>query len=710
MAKLHPALKLSALDALPLPLRHSAKNACKPNATGLEMSKPFHIIDWATLTPTRQLAGLPLCYTLLDPALVPTVEALEENLQHEDKDLSHALHARMLAMELLASIATAQSTILQVGTDIWSRFWPWSEFFRDIWPSYFPLTDGDCEELKNDRFLLLISGALCRDPASRSLLRSTSGFFTSLAISWKHVFPAIPDRHASPDTNTTEDRAPETIMMWFTDMLAHTDTSDDRVWQEILHGFGASTEDLCSHVLALLDFTCGLRQFHYLHEISTSPAKRQDDYIVKILSFARGLVRRISRAEMQPPFSAILVGEPHAVMPMLMAMLSNLARAVMTQRNLKATVSLTETFLLLHAALGNKRRLLYALDNLNEFWPTLFHIGSLPIDWTDRLSITQTGENCVTFLLRRIIPRECFDRTICLKLRQSIARPETAAKLARFTASESFRRTPFFSAWKDLTEFLRIRYEAWSSVSRHIGWKDNTILKICDNLECCLVADAREFRRCSACQMVYYCSKYCQKADWKRGNHRIWCIGLRGLILAEHSRPHLHYRVRNVIRTQMNVCYLANFELICARHVLRMVQQPKVKIWATYFDFSCGNANAPAPGIVVTSLDGLFEANLIELVGPEDPNFQAELVSVLLERVHRGAGRLSVHWANITFGAEGENTAILVPLRSSSAALTEVLRNVAKSHTWPRDLTEEDIMKRVPSFRALVPDLVEYHC
>ena len=49
----------------------------------------------------------------------------------------------------------------------------------------------------------------------------------------------------------------------------------------------------------------------------------------------------------------------------------------------------------------------------------------------------------------------------------------------------------------------------------------------CDSRECsrALVKDEMyEFKRCSRCRMMYYCSRHCQKVDWNQYNHRALCF------------------------------------------------------------------------------------------------------------------------------------------------------------------------------------------
>merc|ERR1712098_370097 len=56
-------------------------------------------------------------------------------------------------------------------------------------------------------------------------------------------------------------------------------------------------------------------------------------------------------------------------------------------------------------------------------------------------------------------------------------------------------------------------------------WKGGKkFLKRCSNKFCGKIeAQPREFQKCARCGVVYYCSKNCQKKDWKKGGHKKRC-------------------------------------------------------------------------------------------------------------------------------------------------------------------------------------------
>merc|ERR1711971_252918 len=51
--------------------------------------------------------------------------------------------------------------------------------------------------------------------------------------------------------------------------------------------------------------------------------------------------------------------------------------------------------------------------------------------------------------------------------------------------------------------------------------KENRIK--CGWIKCTRWTTSDTFYRCKKCKVVIYCSKHCQKKDWKRGLHKLTC-------------------------------------------------------------------------------------------------------------------------------------------------------------------------------------------
>ncbi|KAF7310159.1 MYND-type domain-containing protein [Mycena indigotica] len=96
--------------------------------------------------------------------------------------------------------------------------------------------------------------------------------------------------------------------------------------------------------------------------------------------------------------------------------------------------------------------------------------------------------------------------------------------LASAVANDAFKQTPFFkTCWK---AFARVATERLALFERFRAG-DFPVQKMCDNLECARVGPEADFKRCSGCRVLVYCSEACQKADWRDSGHKRGCAALR---------------------------------------------------------------------------------------------------------------------------------------------------------------------------------------
>ncbi|KAJ7066221.1 hypothetical protein C8F01DRAFT_1365814 [Mycena amicta] len=95
-------------------------------------------------------------------------------------------------------------------------------------------------------------------------------------------------------------------------------------------------------------------------------------------------------------------------------------------------------------------------------------------------------------------------------------------------------------------------------------------LAACDNLVCCRIDSKTEFRRCSACQAVYYCSTACQEADWEDG-HRDSCSARPPWVLASHLQQVFPYHDRWFLRALLHHHYEEHFDQILLAHIEHLV-------------------------------------------------------------------------------------------------------------------------------------------
>ncbi|KAJ7058737.1 hypothetical protein C8F01DRAFT_1147057 [Mycena amicta] len=91
------------------------------------------------------------------------------------------------------------------------------------------------------------------------------------------------------------------------------------------------------------------------------------------------------------------------------------------------------------------------------------------------------------------------------------------------TDSEIFRTSLLYSSWQIFEQAVRER----RALLEEIG-SAPVDYKACDSSQCLDICEGSTMQRCSGCQSTYYCSKECQKVDWRRTDgHREHCVFYR---------------------------------------------------------------------------------------------------------------------------------------------------------------------------------------
>ncbi|KAJ7628851.1 hypothetical protein FB45DRAFT_867824 [Roridomyces roridus] len=92
-------------------------------------------------------------------------------------------------------------------------------------------------------------------------------------------------------------------------------------------------------------------------------------------------------------------------------------------------------------------------------------------------------------------------------------------------ASVHINVAPDSPNWDTWSFFLAATDELMPLVQTHDS-RDRVSMRACDNVECVRVSRKTDFKSCSGCESVHYCSRNCQRSDWKRG-HSKHCAAIR---------------------------------------------------------------------------------------------------------------------------------------------------------------------------------------
>ncbi|KAJ7146700.1 hypothetical protein C8R44DRAFT_845723 [Mycena epipterygia] len=145
----------------------------------------------------------------------------------------------------------------------------------------------------------------------------------------------------------------------------------------------------------------------------------------------------------------------------------------------------------------------------------------------------------LTRFLATILPLSTVHRPVLVALERALPTVGNLQETPSFVASACFK------VWDDFVTLAQERLQ----VLRRFRTEGYISRGACDNIECGVIKERREFKRCSGCRDHLYCSPHCQTIAWKKQpeGHRATCNARRQLPnlnfdsrpLGETKRDHL---------------------------------------------------------------------------------------------------------------------------------------------------------------------------
>ncbi|KAJ7729312.1 hypothetical protein B0H16DRAFT_228343 [Mycena metata] len=153
-------------------------------------------------------------------------------------------------------------------------------------------------------------------------------------------------------------------------------------------------------------------------------------------------------------------------------------------------------------------------------------------------------DHSLTNILRGILPGTLSFYSVLWRVEKALKQMEQLQLISRlFDPGPVVKIRPLWLAFQHLAEQRLAIKSRFDSSRPHE--------KFCDNIQCTNVSS--EFRQCSRCRSVSYCSLVCQQADWTVGAHRTVCKRQRSKDL---ERPYLPARERAFLRYLVHQDYL----------------------------------------------------------------------------------------------------------------------------------------------------------
>ncbi|KAJ6534109.1 hypothetical protein B0H19DRAFT_1271854 [Mycena capillaripes] len=510
---MHPSLELRNVSRLPPRLRDQAIGALPKAGHSLANLAILGNVISKDLDPHHGRLLLPVFFFVLHNFKVPTPDGVEAYMNTTEPRLNVRVAWVFVAFQGLIRVQTFGFAEPEAFPDLWKRIWPWIEFFHGYWESLPCLPELEPPHVMYGLFTGMIL-KLRKDRRTDEIVDATPGVRTVLCRAWMHIIEA---GNSSPRQHLNNIS---------TFLRLNLEPSKPENFAELLEGVGDTFFDLASTIVKHLKLVVPAPN----SPVSTTtydsaprseacfpPAMRSSGMVAAVTT----LLRAVSQSDVEPGVdSNHLMWNCFDVIGPLLAGPTGRTQIV-----------------------------------------EAFKAGLLPAILSAGMRNDMKLDEHLVFLLRSLLPGFMVYRSILARMDQYMyISPELEAELRRSVMSLSFKRswTAFVSVVKARTLLLK-NYEAPS-------FEPN---KACDNLECGIIAAKDEFRRCSGCQTVYYCSGQCQIHDWRIGEHRRACQHFMNLHAAFLDT--LSTRDRAFMRALLDDDYHRNKANILIRKVMTRI-------------------------------------------------------------------------------------------------------------------------------------------
>ncbi|KAJ7113265.1 hypothetical protein C8R43DRAFT_1040121 [Mycena crocata] len=640
---MHPAFRLSNLDRLPATLRNAAKIACSPNATVHDLLRVRTYM--ATATDKQHNLLLPVFYVNLDPAGVPNEAQLDtDSLLPE---VTGRIGKALRALEALYIVKFA----VEIGPDIWPRVWAWVQFlhlYRRHLPGITVSVSGRVLCLD----LLMFAGTFADHPRTHALMLATPGFRYMVAKAWVYL----------PDIQDPKKR--EVMLTDLRAFFADEHAADAAPLAELIDGSGGTLTDLAWLVVAYIDAAV------------PEPGTEMDYLYIHLLVSILGFVAKVEPRLAEPtqiheplgPFGAALFSQE------IVPALCNAARAA-------STASASQTHFAFHLLLVHLSVMIYqqpahecitqALEN--QLLLALVTCAQGPLG---RKLQHQLGIFFGAFLPGALV----YYRVLAVM-------DNALAEVAELVKRDGFKASPIYDKWHTFHNLANQRLDLRDVYDDG----EYPTQKACDNLKCTEMDHKFKFRRCAGCFSAYYCSRPCQKADWREGGHRGACEAYCTLYFKQERDVHLGRRQRSFLRVLVQHDYNKMKAVALTQQIVFKQQKPG-EPFVTVYKYALGAAD-----IEVRPLSGAVL-----------PGYGSAWTDILA-RVAGSGGRMLLDVVTLGQGAGARQ--VVLPMRTNTTALHDKLQTYFATLPADRELwVQEEIS---PQLEAVIyegqPGVVVIH-
>ncbi|KAJ7761753.1 hypothetical protein B0H16DRAFT_1455955 [Mycena metata] len=620
------SLRLSALSALPATTRNIATAA----AGG---SLPELVSVWRTLQgpnfPSRQKRLLlPVVYENLDVRGIPVAGDLDA--AEAAPGVRMSVIRALVARECVHGIPDIPTNALSA---LWPRYWSWADFLHTysayvpwlVGPTHSDLFVGPTDAHIAARLVLFIDPFRLASPKRFSeIFPATPGFRAMVVRSWVTTLRTddLEMKEYCQRISWTALRQLELCSAW--------DLSDPHNLEEIIEGAGGTINDLAS---LIVDHT----EWVLAHVPTTS--EHLVDYLYGVFTLISEIETRANPVEQKSstvlaPLSASVL-RLGIIRPAAIALLLSVRH-----RNPDLLPTIDRCVLVVGRLLSSAEGFQHLPEAINAGFldAILLCVAQFPV-----------LDAQMEVILTHILPASTVYYHMLGTMELALQQVQSLERSAKF------RRSKIYGAWeefKDLvTERLRVR-------DIFNAGEEYTLRKACDNLDCGRIERRGQFARCSDCNAAYYCSKECQKQDWKYGGHRESCSWYRSSYLSQHTP--LDIRERDFLRALLY--YDSRGIRYHIQQVLFMHEHPDTPYYTVWNYFRGSHVH----------VSGIHDVEQLPEGLTGDPQWVAHV-----GRAFKSDGRVDIHIVIISQGDVARFW--IVPLRADRNDIHDGLSRIAAS-------------------------------
>ncbi|KAF7292648.1 MYND-type domain-containing protein [Mycena indigotica] len=642
----HPSLHVDRLSELPDSFRRTANAALR--GTVDEMQAVVMLLTARSpLSKPLRLCFLPVLYVALEPASIsslPTRPTRRQN-HHAERLLQRA----MLALEGIRLISIDKDIPDGAVLELWPRIWAWIQTHMEK-HDFVPFGKGFVELLT--RHLALVHNLTCAESAAvGGIIRGSAGLCRFLGAAWGPLL-AVDDALGISQLSQ---------LFHFAKIGAPDSGDFSTHLGQLKDGAGGTWDDLATLLVLHLD-----RADAFLTAATPMATRNLDELSWRL----RAILPLVSttfgpdRDPQQPDADHASLRNAaikHGILSKLAAVLLGILNSPACLR-IDYTATLAVLFSsILPSIAGSRAPELFPEVLRADFLLVLFKFAALPLD---DATLTKQTASALRSAFGSLLPALTVYHPVLVQLRSSVR------SVANLKAERAFRHAELVPLWN---QFMALIQERLLVLKRYEAG-ELTSQRGCNNGKCVSVQLKSEVKQCGKCRTTTYCSRECQREDWKASpGHRDMCA----IIVQRRAKMEYAWsfdKIQSFVRALLNCEYTTHGPAIDRMRLAFFDAYPDPQdVPCVLFDFKHGPCE-----ISVASIRAL-------------PEGLGQYYAAEISHMIQAHGRLQLHFAGLHPNDGATWRWRVFPLYVQNDAMYRLVAEGWRPEMMPDELGPEDL-------------------